>query len=545
MSSPRFLTFLLALLPVALVVALPSSASDSAPAQVAAAAPAKPNILVILTDDQDARTLEPIAGLPHVDSRCHAPAGIVMPCVYEHIQSRGVTFAEHTAAYPLCCPSRATYITGQYPHNHHVRANGDYDKLDKKHVLPVWMQRAGYATAYAGKYQGPSFLGWGHADHTDGVPDGWDRFYGLIDAGAGVSAYNYFHYVIDANGVPEPHGDLESDYQTDVLTDKAVGFVEEQELHDGQPFYLSVGYVGPHWSNPPSALQDPDIPALAEGDPAFEANQAPPVPAPRHMDELAAFKAAGLRAQRTAAFNEADVSDKPAFVRDHAPLGDDVVARIDHWYQRRLATLLGVDENIGRIIDTLDRLGELDNTYIVFTADNGWLEGAHRLAFQKQHAYEESSHLPMVIAGPGVGRPRTVAEPTSNTDWAATVAGLAGAAPDHELDGVDLSGYLHRPGLRLDRAVFQESTTGADGYVGVRTRRYRYVEYATGEKELYDEREDPAELRSLHADPRYAEVRARLAELVKGFRACHGQSGAAACARTGVDLPAPRRLPGW
>lgn len=526
------------------LIALPATlvASSPEPERAAGAAPARPNIVVVMTDDQDARTLDPVPGLPEFDTGCRAPKGTVMPCVHQLLRERGVTFARHTAAFPLCCPSRATYITGQYPHNHTVRGNGQYGRLDKERILPVWLQQAGYATAYAGKYQGPTFVPYGDPAHPDGRPKGWDRFWGLIDAAAGVSAYNFFNYVIDADGVPEPHGSAEADYQTDVLTAKATGFIEAQEARDEQPFFLSVGYVGPHWANPPGTADDPDIPALAEGVPAFEASQSPPVPAPRHLDELRRFREAGLRAVRTPAFNEEDVSDKPAFVRGQAPLSDADVARIDRWYHRRLASLLSIDEGVREIVETLRRRGELENTYFLFTSDNGWLEGSHRLAYQKQHAYEESSRLPMIVAGPDLATGATVQEPSSNVDVAATVLGLAGAGPNagFELDGVDLSTYLRAPSRRTGRAVFQETAEGPGGYAGVRTERWRFVEYNTGERELYDLREDPYELRSRHDDPALRDVRERLARLVEDFRTCRG----AACVRTfDARRPAgPRRV---
>jgi arylsulfatase A-like enzyme len=530
------------ILPLTLLASALAAATllDTTPERASGAPAERPNIVVVMTDDQDARTLDPLPGLPPFDSPCSAPQGTVMPCLHELVRERGVTFDRHVAAFPLCCPSRATYITGQYPHNHTVRGNFQYANLDKERILPVWLQQAGYATAYAGKYQGPLFVPYGDPSHPDGRPKGWDRFWGLIDAAAGVSAYNFFNYVIDADGVPEPYGSADADYQTDVLTRKATGFIEGQEAEDGKPFFLSVGYVGPHWANPPDTANDPDIPAAGEGDPNFEATQIPPVPAPRHLDELERFRKAGLKAVRTPAFNEEDVSDKPKAVRDLPRLTEREIARIDRWYHRRLASLLSIDEGVKAIVDTLRRTGELDNTYFLFTADNGWLEGQHRLAFQKQHPYEESSRLPMLVSGPRVARAATVQEPTSNVDVAATVVGLAGAAPTagFDLDGVDLSPYLRSPGRRVGRAVFQETTDGPGGYAGVRTERWRYVEHGTGERELYDLREDPAELRSRHDDPSLREVRERLARLVADFRTCRGAS----CVRTD-PRPSPPAAP--
>jgi arylsulfatase A-like enzyme len=535
-----------ALVALALVVAGIVAQGDRArPAEAAAAVPAsRPNIVVVMTDDQNMATLETLADLPSFATDCPLRPGRIMPCVDQLLASRGVTFARHTAAYPLCCPSRATYISGQFSHNNNVRANFQYDNLDKERVLPVWLQRAGYATGYVGKYQGPSFFGWGHPDHPAGVPLGWDGFWGLVDAQA--SAYNYYGYALDANGVPEPHGNSERDYQTDVLTSTASRFIEGREASDAQPFFLSVGYVAPHWALPQGASNDPDAPGSAEGDPAFEAQMAPPVVAPRHLDELSRFREAALHPPRSPAFDEADVSDKPAFVRNRRPLTEGEIERIDRWFSYRLASLLAVDEGVQQIVETLRSTGELKSTYILFTADNGWLEGEHRLAFQKSQLYEESSRIPMIVFGPQVARGARVREATSNVDWAATVLDLAGAEPDagFELDGMSLAPYLNKPRRRLDRVVFHETVTdvntGAEA-VAARLGRWKLIEHGTGELELYNLRRDRAETRSLHAKPSMRPVIKRLSGLLERFRTCHGQTGENPCLVTGEQPPSPDR----
>ena len=272
---------------------------------------------------------------------------------------------------------------------------------------------------------------------------------------------------------------------------------------------------------------------------------APPVVAPRHLDELSRFRDAALHPPRSAAFNESNVSDKPAFIRNRRPLSEREIKRIDRWFSHRLASLLAVDEGIEQIVDTLERTGELDNTYILFTADNGWLEGEHRLAFQKTHLYEESGRIPMIVAGPNVARGATVQEPTSNVDWAATILDLADAEqdPGFELDGMSLVPYLTEPGRRLGRVVFHETVVDPGGAEAVAARlgRWKLIEHSSGEIELYDLRRDPDETRSLHAEPSMTPVVGRLSTLLERFRTCHGQTGENPCLLTGETPPSPDR----
>jgi len=527
------------LIGIAALVLLAAAPATGAPRE---AASQRPNIVLVMTDDQDVATLRSLPGLPAFESDCGPRPGTVMPCLEELVASRGVTFERHTAAFPLCCPSRATFLSGQYGHNNGVRGNFQYDNLDKDRVLPLWLQEAGYTTAYAGKYQGPIFLGWGHPDHPGGVPRGWDRFWGVSDV---VPTYTQYNYVIDDNGVPVFYGSRETDYQADVLTGIATDFIEDHAAEDDAPFFLGIGYAAPHWAlgsevEPPGVLNNPR--RFVAGDIGFKVEQSagPPVPAPRHMDELERFLGAGMEVLRSASFNEPDVSDKPAFVRSQPPLNEQEIARLDQHYAFRLASLLSVDEGIEEIVDALKRTGEYENTYFIFTSDNGWLQGEHRLLTTKVHAYEESTRIPLIISGPGVSEGSHAGEANSNVDWAATILDLAGARPDpgFELDGMSLLPYLSNPERRLGRVVFHETTDDENGYVAARAGRWKYIEYNTGERELYDLRSDPNELASRHDDPRVRPVIDRLSALLARFRTCHGQSGENPCLVTGVRDPA-------
>jgi N-acetylglucosamine-6-sulfatase len=503
----------------------------------------RPNIILVMVDDQDAAMLNRLPDLPQFSSECTASSMTAMPCLDELVASRGVTFGQHTAEFSLCCPSRATFLTGQHSHNHNVRANGEYDNIDKEHVLPVWLQQAGYTTAFAGKYQGPAFFGF---DEPNGVPVGWDQFWAASDVTTGY--HSQYNYVLDENGTAVFYGPREEDYMADVVTGKATDFISAQEDDDDAPFFLGVGYPAPHWvfegldgeAGTPGTLDNPE--RLTQGDSYFrvEQNSGPPNPAPRHMDELQRFLEAGLKVPRSPAFNEADVSDKPAFVRRQSPLNETEIARLDRDYAYRLASLLAVDEGIKEVVDALKQADEYDNTYFLFTSDNGWLQGEHRLRTAKVHHYEESTRIPLIISGPGVRRGATQSEATSNVDWAPTILDLAGArpGPGFQLDGMSLTPYLKNPQGHVDRVVFHETFKDKNGYVAARAGRWKYVEYNNGERELYDLSTDPSELTSRHLDPTLVPVMTQLSGLLGRFRTCSGQTGPNPCLVVGVGPPA-------
>jgi arylsulfatase A-like enzyme len=472
--------------------ALTSTETGSVPASKA------PNIVVVMTDDQDVATLQ------------------YMPHVKQLLIDRGVQFTHHTVVYPLCCPSRSAYLSGQVGHNNHVRGNiapaGGYDNLDTSETLPVWLSAAGYATEHLGKY--PNGYDGHQHPATGGVPPGWTEWHGAVDP----TTYEFYGYTLNENGVDVTHGATEADYQTDVLTGLATDFIQRRSQGD-QPFFLDVAYLAPHWEFRPGTSGIVNV-GDVEGGSGESSLGTPPVPAKRHLGMFT-----DVQAPRPPSFNEADVSDKPQFVQDTPLLTASQIDQIDRWYRKRLASLQAVDEGVAKIVQTLADTGELNNTYIVFTADNGWLQGEHRLALQKTHAYTESSTVPLVIAGPGVKAGGKVTDNTEHLDLTATILDLAGAkAEGHPLDGMSLVPYLSKPRLNLGRAAFQESSPDDAGYVSVRAGRWKYVEYNNGDRELYDLVADPYQLQSLHEDPSKAELIARLSALLEGFRTCKGSS---------------------
>lgn len=426
------------------------------------AAPSRPNIVVIMTDDQTVESMR------------------VLPKTLQLVGAAGTTFSRAIVSYPLCCPSRATYLTGQHAHNHRVLNNArGFDRVDHSNTLPVWLRAAGYYTAHVGKYLN------GY-DDSSGVPAGYDSWFAL-----GSQGYRMYDYHVNDNGRIVAYGSSPAHYQTDVLARRAVQIIRARE--SGTPFYLTVWPLAPH----DEILDQPT----------------PPRPAPRHAGR---YQAVPL--PRPPSFNEADVSDKPAIIRSQPRFTPTVVDDITRRYRAQLAALLAVDDLVASVMGALRDTGQLDRTLVVFTSDNGFLNGQHRLAAEKVFGYEESIRVPLLIRGGGFPAGRTTSALVSNVDLPRTLVAVSGARPRRLLDG--------RPLLPLpaSRPILLETghNEGKAQYVGVRTDRYVYLQHNTAERELYDLARDPHQLDSRHADPAYAAVRAQLARDVARLRSCRG-----------------------
>ena len=436
--------------------------------------PVQPNIVLVVTDDMAAADLA------------------YMPRVKSLLGDRGLTFNRAFVTDSVCTPSRASILTGRYPHNHGALDNapplGGFKKFrqDGKEAatFATWLQAAGYRTALVGKY-----LNGYPGPERRYVPPGWDEWFGLF------FPEPYYDYVANHGGRLERHGHAPEDYQSDVLAARAVDFVARRPLGGRRPFFL---YLAPH------APHQPDRPA------------------PRH--DLAF---ADLRAPRPPSFDEEDVSTKPGWVRAQPRFSPEVADRIDDLYRRRLRTLLAVDEAVERLLQAVAAQDELDSTYVFLTSDNGFQLGAHRLDHGKGDAYEESIRVPLVVRGPGVP-PVAREEPVLNIDLAPTLAELAGAAAPAGVDGRSLVSLLHgrRPPQGRWRTDFLvEHWTAEEGgvppYSALRSDDSLYVEYQGGERELYDLLHDPFEMSNVYATAAPARVE-RLARRLAALKACAG-----------------------
>ena len=469
---------LLAALVASALVAAVLASSGEAPAQ---AAEKRPNVVVVMTDDQ---TVESIRAMPRVR---------------EQIGERGTTFASFFVSFPLCCPSRATYLTGQYAHNTGVLGNqppeGGFSALDSSETLAVWLQRDRYRTAHVGKY----LNGYGDESTNTLVPPGWNDWRAAVQP-----VQRVFDYELNENGALVQYGAEPEDFKGDVITARAVEIVEDL-APSRRPFFLSVSYTAPH------AGQEDEEDGQAPGADCDNTAQ----PAPRHAQ---AFVSEPL--PRPPSFDEADVSDKPAAIRDLAPLGADAISNVTRRYRCRLASLLHVNEGVDSILDALRDAGELKETLVIFTSDNGFFHGEHRIRGGKNRLYEEAIRVPLLIRGPGIPDGRTVDEVTVNADLAPTILDATGAEAGLPQDGRSLLAYARTPRAKLGRALLLEVDYGK----GVRTTRYSYVERNTGERELYDLRDDPFELDNRAGDPPYAAAQSALAADLAELRGCAGRS---------------------
>jgi N-acetylglucosamine-6-sulfatase len=445
---------------------------------------AKPNIVLIMTDDQDAASVSK------------------MPQTMNRMAMEGTTFTTSVVNFALCCPSRATLLTGQHSTHHRVQGNqlpdGGYAKLDHANTLAVWLKNAGYATALIGKYLNNYGIE-GSVPTT--IPPGWTEWQGLVDP------YGYFDWHINDNGVVTHH----TSYQTDGLTDRAVDFIASK-ANSSQPFFLWLSYMAPH-------VDSNDLPK----------------PAPRHAGM---FSSAAL--PKPPSFNEADVSDKPAEVR-WAPLTSQEISTVTTNYRRRLETLMAVDEGVGRVINALQSAEKMGNTVIIFTSDNGWFLGQHRIFLGKNTYYEEAIRVPLILRGPNIPKNAKRFKLVSNVDVAPTIVQLAGATPQRVMDGKSLLPLLANPSIAWRSAVFLDGVGRPDNtrgpyhpkFDGIRTPRYTYVELASGGREFYDLLADPYQLKNIPlSTPAYSSTIADLQSKLAALKACAG----AKCWVTSPDI---------
>lgn len=476
---------------------------DTAQANGAPAADARPNIVFINTDDLDMAEVS------------------TMPKLKSLMTDQGATCTNFFVTVSLCCPSRSTFLRGQYAHNTQVLTNGGnnggYARVHalgiENSTIATWLRDAGYHTGLMGKY----LNGYPTKDIPETyIPPGWNEWYSPVEG----KAYDEFNYKMNENGTIVTYGRGPQDYMTDVLSGKAADFIQ-RAASGPAPFFLYVATYAPHQ---------------------------PATPAPKYAN---AFPNA--KAPRPPSYNEQDVSDKPAWVRQLPLLSDKEQANLDDLYRRRIETLQSVDDLVENVINTLQATGELANTYIVFSSDNGFHLGQHREPAGKQAPYEEDIHLPLIVRGPYIEAGKTVGSLIGNVDFAPTFALWANANVPDFVDGNSFARLLVGAapvGWRQEFLIehFNETSTvapnagtptppraakGIPEFHGLRAADYVYVEYVTNERELYDLTNDPDELQNIagSADPvLLATLSARLAEL---------KTGAGASMRAAEQKPMP------
>lgn len=428
------------------------------PGAIGLPAPAKPNIVLILTDDLSMNLLP---YLPQV----------------QDMQQHGTTFSNYFVTDSLCCPSRASLLTGKYPHNTKVYKNhppdGGYAVFHRRNeeadTFATDLTAAGYRTALMGKY----LNGYqpGTVADPGPVPPGWSEW------AVGGNAYSEYNYRLNENGKVRRYGASARDYLTDVLARRGAAFIDHSVALK-RPFLLELAAFAPH---------------------------APFTPAPRDSRKFP-----GLKAPRSAAFNVV-TTNAPAWLSGRKPLTSKSIATMDAAFRERAQAVQAIGSMITRIQAELVAQGVADDTYLVFTSDNGLHQGEHRLETGKMTAFDTDIHVPLVVTGPGVLSGRTVTELAENIDLRPTFAVLAGATISPAIDGRDLSGLLrgtaqpdgrdavliehHGPVTDPGDPDRQPSRSGnPPTYAALRGPDWLYVEYSTGEREYYDLATDPDEL---------------------------------------------------
>ncbi|WP_166391190.1 sulfatase-like hydrolase/transferase [Nocardioides ochotonae] len=457
---------------------------------VQAAAGKRPNVMMITVDDMSIDDLRS------------------MPQVTRELAANGATLTNTIAPTPICAPSRASMLTGQYAHNHGSLGvkgdHGGFQALDDRDTLPVWLRRAGYDTLFVGKYL--NGYGEGGRGARKYVPPGWTDWRGSVDP----TTYRFFGTKLNINGKVRRF----SRYNTDLFAAQATDMLRSKKRAD-KPWYLWLNYVAPHNGGP----RDPDDPLATH--PGHRRQIGTTVPAPRHRDLFA-----GVQMPPKPSRFEADTSDK---LDDGTGRTWDRTSRrlLTEAWQQRQESLRAIDQAVGEHVRVLRRTGQLHRTVIIFSSDNGFMMGEHNLTGKLRH-YRESLQVPTIVRGPGVVRGANLTTLVSTADWPVTIAALARARPvNRVLDGVDVSQYWGRT-QATPRVVPIEAYTADGGrtrtYSGIRyADRYTYVALDQGE-ELYDLRADPYELENVAEDPDYAPVLTQMRAWDEEFRDCRGAS---------------------
>lgn len=407
----------------------------------------RPTILLIVTDDQRFDTLS------------------AMPTVKREIVDRGVSFTEAIVPVSLCCPSRASILTGRYSHSTGIYRQkvpyGGMPDFDDDPTLATWLDDAGYTTGFFGKYldvyQSAALAGY--------IPPGWDRWVAFVHS-------QFVDYSLTFDGRIRTFGDAPQDYSTTVLGERAETFIRQRE----GPLFVVFAPAAPHWPATPE-------PAYATA-----------------FSDLAPY--------RPPSFGGPEPG-KPQWMFEDDPL---VPEYVDELRLDQYRSLLSVDDQVALLLDALADTGRLDTSLVIYTSDNGLQWGEHGWD-KKETPYEEAVRVPFVVRDPVVTDPREDDAMVANVDIAPTIAEAAGVVPTPAAEGSSLLDRLADPATPWRDAVRLEHMRGANPvptFCGVRTDRYTYVRYVTGERELYDRSVDPYEMVNLAGMPEGAAVEAAL-----------------------------------
>lgn len=469
------------------------AAAPKTPSRAQSNPGSQPNIVFVLTDDL---ALNLVQYMPHV----------------LQMQKDGVTFTNYFVTDSLCCPSRSSIFTGRYPHNTGIFRNlgkdGGYQGFrargHEQATFATALTAAGYRSAMLGKYLN------GYEPAKDPPAAGWTSW-----AVAGGGGYAEFRYNLNQDGKIVHYGDQPADYLTDVLSGLAVRFIKQTA---GNPFFVEIATFAPH---------------------------GPYTPAPRDAN---AFPE--IRAPRTPSYDATADPAGPKWLLPYPALTDANIAAIDRDFRKRAQSVLAIDKMIGELQAAVAAIGQERNTYFVFSSDNGYHMGEHRLMPGKMTAYDSDIHVPLIVTGPGVPAGATAQEFAENVDLCPTFTDLAGAQVPANVDGRSLVPLLHQQKAADWRTVALVEHRGQVNdpsdpdrpgprsgnpptYEAIRALTYLYVEFANGDREYHDLTTDPHELRNAYSSLSSAQ-KSSLNAIIDAVRKCRD---AKACWAAGRPNP--------
>lgn len=507
----------------------------SAPVSDAAArtTAARPNIVMIMADDMRADDLR---FAPHLRTL---------------VAKQGISFSNAFSPYPLCCPARASFLTGRYAHNHGVlwhTAPYGFGSINDSTTIATSLQAAGYRTMFIGKY----LNGYGvQRSRVTGkasykyVPRGWHDWYASFQnprvKRIHGDTYNYFDSPYNING--RVRNSFRGKYQTNVLGKFATKLTRKHANRPG-PFFMWLSFLAPHVGSP-SERGDPNWVRNNAGERVLYDTPARPRWVRGKFDRMVT-RSPGLPANGGPA--EADVSDKPGFIRGRPEFNAAERTALVKVTRQRAEAIYVMDQQIGRLIATLKSTGQWESTVLMFTSDNGYLLGEHRIPYGKVKVHEPSLRVPFLVTGPGLRSGTTRHDPITTVDATATILEIARARPPFAPDGVSRWSTIVHGDRGWTAPVVTEGMyttsgaapgfTDARSHIGIRTARYSMVKYRSGEAELYDLSRDAAEMDNVWKDPAYAAVRQDLDAAWWQYKDCAGAACQAPLPASLAVLPA-------
>ncbi|RBR24218.1 uncharacterized protein FIESC28_02951 [Fusarium coffeatum] len=437
----------------------------------------KKNIVFILTDDQDS-VLDSVS---------------YMPKLKEHIVDKGISFVNHFTTTAICCPARVALWTGKQPHRSRADQKGGYPKFISQglneNYLPVWLSEAGYNTYYTGKLFNSHTIN----NYNSPYPAGWTGTNFLLDPGT----YDYLNPIYQRNQDAPIHH--KGEHTSDLIAQHAQELLKDA-IDSKNPFFVALAPIAPH-SN-------------IDSDREAATSMTIPIPVERH-----AHLFEGVKVPRTDNFNP-DSPSGVSWIRKLKQLNDSAVAYIDDYHRARLQSLQSVDELVEQVTKQLEDAGLINETYIIYSSDNGFHLGQHRLPPGKECGFEEDIRVPLFIRGPGVVAGQVEKAVTTHIDLAPTLLKLAGVSLREDFDGTPIPVSADQEVKRHEHvaveywgiAIAEGEIGGFDGkgqaimpnntYKGLRIVHedydFYYSAWCNNEHELYDVRTDPGQLNNIY-----------------------------------------------